>query len=1135
MLYIKSITIDKFKSFNHASLLFSNGFNCVVGPNGSGKSTICDALLFGLGEGAARRLRVERYDHLIRGISDQQKQLKTAHVKLEFQGDAELSVIRFIRSDGKTAYRLNGKHMKKHEVMSTLLKYGMKADETNTISQGEIISLGDMKPLELRELIDVASGIKEFEVKKNEAIRELEKVDQKISESNVGISTQKGFLEELKADKDSAEKYLTMIARLKVLNFSILILKKRTAESYLDGFNKTLNEAESKQKSVSAKLLEITSKIESFVKERQNLTKQLSESNQEMGSTNARLESVNIQIVKIEAQLSSYANSITELESAIKSLTEEKNSADGSIENNSKSIASSQHKLHPMEERLSKIKLKPEDLKSDPKLLDELKNEEVEIEKKLEVLSTDLSKINSELSSSAASKSAKEQELSSYIKIVSEKKNELSVLNSKLSKATSSISEFSKKIVKIDIEIKSAEKSSLELDEKLIHLREQRAFAQQRTSSGYERVKAKFGKNEGFFGKASELCSYDLEFAYAIEAAAGSRLEYLVVDSITTANTIITYMRDNSLGRATFIPISDIRSNDDTNNEKSLTSIISLVKFNPTFSKVFSYIFNNTYLINNITDSKKFGLGRRRYVTKDGDLVEQSGVVSGGSNSKRLSSASIDNQIKILSEEKSKIKEKIDSLLEEVKTARKSEAFAEMEHKSLTENISSITEEFSKNTNVSNAIRKDIELIQKKIDNSNSSLKKVSSDYDSYQSRLAEKREKLNVAYNEAVELSKRISESGISEEEIAKIELLRKDAEKLKMDVVSFEKENELLKKRIVTIEKEISSKSKSIDGIAKNIRSLESNKDNLLLERKEIEKKIASGSDESKKVYSQLNLLDEKINLTGIEKGKLTMELSSLDRQISEIKIRKSQYETTYADLSAELSTYNEKISSIDGNVQDMEKEATILNSKLREMGNINLKAPEMFAEKSKDVEEAISKLETLKTERQAVMRMIEEIDSKKLQTFMSTLNDVMLNFNKLCGYVFQEKPEMALSNSKDPFKSGLIITVKENKIKKILTSMSGGEKSLILLILIFAIHMCKPSSIYIFDEVDAALDKENSKKLSHLIKQMSSNAQFIVVSHNDSLISSADTAIGVAKSNNESKAIGLEISSILNKNTQ
>jgi chromosome segregation protein len=213
-------------------------------------------------------------------------------------------------------------------------------------------------------------------------------------------------------------------------------------------------------------------------------------------------------------------------------------------------------------------------------------------------------------------------------------------------------------------------------------------------------------------------------------------------------------------------------------------------------------------------------------------------------------------------------------------------------------------------------------------------------------------------------------------------------------------------------------------------------------------------------------------------------------------------------------------------------MEAEVNILSSKINDLGNVNLKAPEIYDERKKTVEEASSRVSTLQTEKDAVLRMMEEIDSKKLQTFMDMLNEVNKNFMKLYNYVFPGKAGIVLENDKDPLNSGIHIKITEGKTEKQFMSMSGGERAIISLMLLFSIHMGRKSSLYIFDEVDAALDKENAKKLSTLVKQMSQEAQFIVISHNDSLIVNADTAIGVVKTEGESKAYGVDVSSMIKK---
>ena len=358
-------------------------------------------------------------------------------------------------------------------------------------------------------------------------------------------------------------------------------------------------------------------------------------------------------------------------------------------------------------------------------------------------------------------------------------------------------------------------------------------------------------------------------------------------------------------------------------------------------------------------------------------------------------------------------------------------------------------------------------------------------------------------------------------------------ELEELKIKAAELRKENELLKERLEEIKKQSEMSEENAKKFKSIIKEKSARKSELEKRMKEIEETIASGSESGKKVYEELNKIDAEIGESSSRKGSLSAESSVAERAINEIRIERGQLEVRLNDLKAELTVYpNTEI--IENKLEEMEKEASVLAARITDLGNVNLKAPEIYLEKSKDVEEAKSRIETLGYERNAVMRMIEEIDSKKLETFMSTFTAVNKNFSNLFGYIFTGKASIILNNEKDPFSSGLEVKIIEGKKEKLLHSMSGGEKSLVSLILLFAIHMCKPSQIYVFDEVDSALDKENSKKLSFLIKEMSKNSQFIVVSHNDSLIVNADAAIGVVKSNEESKAVGVEIASMVKKST-
>ncbi len=1115
MLYLESIVMDKFKSFKHNELFFNKGFTCVVGPNGSGKSNICDALLFGLGENSLRRLRANRLEFLI-NMSSKKNQSKgttgKTYVKLEFNGDDRITVTRAARSDGKSLYRLNGKRMTRQEVLEILGRHGIRADETNTIAQGEINKYTELTPKERRELIDIASGIKEFEYKKNESLKELEKVSQRISESQILVNERLGFLNELSAEKEAAEKYMQFKTRLTALNYNILMSRKSEATSQNEQITREMAITDSKLNELSYKIEELKKKIEQMSMDRQALTKELSESTQRSGEKNAKLEAIKLELASTSSSIDNILSSISSNENDISMLNSE--------------IQVSTEKINADKVDLSQLESQIKNASSELESLGGVNtaSEALELNKKMKKIEQELYSINDLISNLQAdlavlrvSSKSNKDEIEKLNSEFEEKEKQKKEIESEAIKKQKDLDLIKEKINILNMKASDTNSTISEIDGKTLNLKEQRSFL--RPNEMMERIVSKFGKTEGFYGKASELCSYDSKYAYAIEASAGSRFDYIVVDSIEVASTIIEYLKKNRFGRATFIPIKELEQRRENEKVPGATSLTTLIDFDKKFSKVFNYVFNNTYLIDSASQAKSFGIGKHRYVTISGELVEQSGIMSGGSATKRMSQIKIDAELKELSSLKQEKLSVLDSINKELYDTRKNEAYMEMELKDAKKQSSMLDYSLNGLRSTINSKSKESITIDSKISKAQSELETLDSKRVIYTKEINDSRERMAGLYGGT-------STHGV---DVSRVDGLRKDIEQLKIKRAGIEKELQLLTERIDQTTKQITEKKKTVKLLKEQQKDKEAKTSVLKKEKESIEAEIMNSSDSGKELYTRLNSLDSEIARLSVESGKLSVEMTTNDRILNELKIKRSQTETRINDISAELSAYTDVIAKIDSPIAEMERESNVLEVRLKELGNVNMKAPEIYEDKKKSVDEAKSRLDTLETERHAILKMIEEIESKKLQTFMVTLNDVAKNFSKLYNYIFPGKASIGLENPKDPFNSGLEISISTDKTTKLLGGMSGGEKALVSMILIFSIHMCKPSALYIFDEVDAALDKDNSKKLSLLIKEMSKSAQFVVVSHNDSLISNADAAIGVIKSEDESKAIGIEVASV------
>ncbi|MDE1859127.1 MAG: chromosome segregation protein SMC [Candidatus Micrarchaeota archaeon] len=1133
MLYLKSITLDKFKSFKHAELLFSKGFTCIVGPNGSGKSVIYDSLAVALGSPSPSELRVSSLSQLINNtVKHKSGEHAKAHVKLEFGGDQNVTVVKAIRSDSKTLYKLNGKNMSRREVIEFLSKNSVSVDDTTTIAQGAIDGISKLNSKQRRGLIDVAAGIKDVEEKKAEAIKELDKADQKISEANVMLNERQGFLRELEKEKEAAEEYIRMNHRVKLLRYSVLTSRYADLNEAFQSATKDISRIDAKKAELAAKRTELAAKRDQLNQESLQLQSDYNKNNINSGEIRAKLENLNNELSRLDVEIPSLVKGIDELNGTISQSNLEVKEAVDKIKANGALMEELGRHISSLDMEITKLGAVPEgiDLGAD---IEQLENAITNDENKL----VDISNYISKLQADSSVLQEKKSEATNLLAELRQKKELLAKAKEEKSKAVSQtksrLKETEARIGELDEQCANFQRQIDKSEEERITLMQQKfSISQSREGNIAARLTESFKAADGFYGKAANLCSYDSRYATAVETAASNRFEYFVVDSLSTATTMIEYLKKNNAGRATFIPINEINSDREQSRFEGAKPVIDLVKFDSKFSKVFNYIFSNTYLIGNPNDAKKHGIGRHRYVTLEGELIEPSGTISGGSQKGRLSLAAVENRLKSVTEENENLKKAYHAANTSMNGESKEYALLKMQLETVNiglgeisneildndRKISGITEHLAKSDSEASKLSK--EIVQK----DNEKLEIISSLNASKEARRA--------VHEKLMEATKGVAASKKRKAEAERLDSLRKEAEDCKVKRAELNTETNMLERKRADISKITEDKQKQLKWSKEQLSEKEVRKEVLYKTKSGIEKEINTKSESGRQAYSRIQAINDEVSKLSSEYGRIDAEINGFERQVNEIKLKRQTSETRLNDISAELKLYDHTVHPLKGKLEEMEAEVNVLSAKMLELGNVNLKAPEIYEEKKKMVDDAMSRMSTLQTEKDAVVRMIEEIDSKKLQTFMNTLNEVNKNFIKLYNYVYPGKACIILENEKDPLNSGIHIRISNGKSETQFMSMSGGERAIISLMLLFSIHLCKKSSLYIFDEVDAALDKENAKKLSMLIKEMSKEAQFIVISHNDSLIVNADTAIGVVKTEGESKAYGVDIASIVKK---
>ena len=1128
MLYLDRLTLHNFKSFKHANIRFSQGFNCILGPNGSGKSNICDSLLFVLGETSLRRMRVRSSIDLINAGAKSRPEdgLKRAYVQVIFSGDTPIEITRIIRSNNKVLFKLNGKRVTRQEVIDALLAYKSGISEVNTITQGEIVKLVDLNPKERRELIDVASGIKEFEDKKDAALRELEKVQQRVNEVQIQLGERSGYLTDLEKQKRDAERFVELSKRIRSANYAILRLREKELEAQYATASSNYEDRQRKRTESETKSREIDLKVESLNAEKSELARKLSESSAESSSVNQLLN-------EVDKEIATKTSKVEEGEANIKRQNDRMSRLSTELEElrrrGSEISKALPQKIADMERKTAETKVSESGLGAEirravgdyetvQKELDALKDSlrDAESDYDMEALS-----IDSASKSLSAKKAEAEQvgqhhdrikiEIESAISKSKSAADAIAAAKSELDAATKLSEVLSSKIAKIDSD-------SLGL---------RQALAMQGGASDRMADAIKREIPKGFYGKAYELCSYEDKYAIAVQAAAGARLNYLVVDSIETADRAIALLKAKSLGRASFIPLNDIESRPERTN--GMKPLIDLVEFDKKYSKAFEYIFSDTYVIDDIKQSKKIGAGRFRFVTLEGELVEPSGLVTGGSMRALQSPALIESKLRALDGERSSAAQQLKEVQSAIDRSK-----GTIGQQGAVESVSGIElgrlESDRKDAAARlNELESEIKALNAEISRSKVSLESA-----------AKRKEELS---GKKADLDRRAADlhdtllraQGPAQRQPGKAKApdykaLQEEIAGLNKEIGSLDAERRLAEDKCRGIDAEISEIKGDIRASKELIESLAAELRRAAATHEELKAKIESYGSKSAESYRRQTELEGRIQALSMERGRLGSEMQRLSESISELAATKGQLQMRLGDVKSELAGYQDASGLEKIEVKDIESLQTALAEMKHDqeaLGAVNLKAIEDYEVKKKDVDEAKQRLDTLQSERASVLQMIEEIETKKVRIFTDTFNSVNENLKKLYGYVSADSVSLALDNPADPFNSGMTIKLGSKDRKgKVYETMSGGEKSMLMLALIFAIQMLRPMAFYVFDEIDAALDKENSKKLSSMIQQMGRQSQFIVVSHNDTLVAAADTAIGVSMHTGMSSAVGLQI---------
>ncbi len=981
MTRLVKLSLKNFKSFKRAEIPFSNGFSAIVGSNGSGKSNTLDALLFVLGITSLKTLRAGKLTDLVNNSA------KENYAKVDLllkDKDKQYEISRMIDKQGKSVYRLDGKRTTLNEVSSLLIELGIDVDGHNIVTQGDITKIIEMSPVQRREIIDSVAGLSEFDSKKEEAIKELDKVDSRIKEATIILNERNEFLVDLEEEMIAAKEYKELEEE-----------RKRTKATI---FEKELYTLEKK-------VLDLDNELTKMNTEKNTLDERIIQNRKELQESKAKSEELSNQMIKASEHTYTSIGREYEEKKAKLSLEQEK------IDLSKKQIAKNNEKIE-----------------SNNNALKQTVKEKKELEEKLVKFEAEKKKI--------------EQEISEIVK----KKAQLEIV---VRDKSVELQKRESKIDEIEKELDTQRKESFDLE----------VFARN------------WEKQKGFNEK---------------------KLAELIGEEENLLSEIQKIEEKKKL----------LNSHLDKNPEKELTA----------FEKKLSSLY----------EEKSSFLSRR--------LHEEKGV---NELKKALSSCPVcDSALK--EDKKSMLITQKEALMKEFakKEAEHTQLIEEIKKKVLEEKerivlISKISAEIQHEKNILTRIEelnKRREELKKELDE-----KSIENELKKRQTALV-KVNSLSVELNEAKNILHELRKQNIFEEysntsKTSDALLHNKNSTeatlneiKSRLESISAREddaafENNALQSEIDDFKKEIHEKEKNIEEmkqivVAKEKELIEAKKKNAILadEKEYQDKKIDRFEKEIWNDSGKVKKIEFRINEFNMEKGKISVRQSDLNEE-------KKEYDGVAPYTSKSLEECKEKIIHIE--------------KKLIEIGAVNLKAVDNFNELKKEVDDIQAKANKLAEERLAVLDMIDKIEVKRTNVFMECFNEVNKNFKEIFFKFFHGEGNLNFQNPTKPLESGLMVEAKHKGGKLLnIDSMSGGEKTLTALAFMFAIQLYHPAPFYAFDEADAALDKENSLKMSNLIEKIAEKSQFIAITHNDVITKKAHQIIGVARAKDDSSVIGLKL---------
>ncbi len=1164
-MYLKSLEMQGFKSFPEKTVLeFGSGMTAVVGPNGSGKSNIADAVKWVLGEQSTKSLRGSKMEDVVfsgtktrraQGFAQVTLRLDNSDRQLAKDSDEVAVTRRFYRS-GESEYKINGESVRLKDIHELFMDTGLGRDGYSMVGQGRIEDMVSAKSEDRREMFEEAAGISHYRYRRADALKKLSQAEENLLRLRDILTSLEERVGPLEKQSEKAQKFLVLASERKNLEIGIwLDILKKSADLIREQSNKfTVAEVHYKQTEKELETIIISSeeaaqeiqsiniKIDELQRQSRSLREDSASAESLIAVNKNSIEHNKLTIERIEREKSQENLSSAQLDLQIENINRAIQETKTLIDEKNAQISAYSAQLDSL--RARDVDVSDEYIKISDMIADftkQLSEENI----KFTSAKTSLDEIENRRSTVEDEIVAKTKEKSALADEIAEKQKTVDAMREKIFSFTNSVSGY---MIRLKSKAQKTESFSFETNKAQLDLEQKKNRIRileemEKNMEGYQgSVKAVMKASsqsivKGVHGPLSQLISVPEEYSLAIETALGNAIQHIVVENEDNAKKAMYYLKNNNLGRATFLPMTTVKGRD--LHESDLVSCdgyinvaADIVKYDKKYLNIIESQLGKTVIAQDIDAA--IAIGRKynhrfKIVTLDGQVVNAGGSMTGGSkvtHSGFLSRANEIDKLKIQIEEDSESLKKMEA---ELKKLKEDYSFANAELEGAKGDLMRAQEEKIKADG-------ELSLAQSKLTITENALKALSNETLSAAERVSYFKTVISEAQNASSAIQLQIDD-------------YRQKAGKLTGDKQNLSAERDDVNSKISQINLEIVGALRDIENHNAQIADIEERKngqsDRIVRLNAEIEEaglKNLKLQDRIDELTANLNALEKRNEQTKEQINELIVKRECGEKLSGELRVSERQKTEEKEKLSAELVRLEEKKNTLIKeqeetetklydeyklskreamelgieleSISDAKRSLAEIKGKIKALGSVNVAAIEEYREVSERYEFMKTQLDDVEKSKSELTKLIYSLTDKMAVQFRERFDIINRNFSDTFARLFGGgRAELILEDENDILECAIEIKAQPpGKNVKSLSLLSGGEKGLCAIALLFAILKVTPSPFCIFDEVEAALDDVNVLRYARYIKNMTDKTQFILITHRRGTMEESDMLYGV-----------------------